>query len=117
VVDSLPRRDIAFTLPEADLEEAQAVLADLESTVAYGEIAVNRAIAKVSIVGSGMVGHPGVAAKMFSILAESGINIQMISTSEIKISCVVDAEQGVKALQAIHAAFHLSQPQEVAVSQ
>jgi aspartate kinase len=66
------------------------------------------AIAKVSVVGSGMINYPGVAAKMFSALATEKINISMIATSEIKISCVVEEEQGVKALQIIHAAFGLS---------
>jgi aspartate kinase len=69
---------------------------------------MNPAIAKVSVVGSGMIDHPGVAAKMFAALATDKINISMIATSEIKISCVVDEDQGVKALQTIHAAFGLS---------
>jgi aspartate kinase len=69
---------------------------------------LDSAIAKVSIVGAGMVKQPGVAAKMFAALAENQINIQMIATSEIKISCVVAQEQGVKALQVIHAAFGLA---------
>ena len=67
-----------------------------------------KAIAKVSIVGAGMVGNPRVAAQFFSALAAEKINIQMITTSEIKISCVVAEDQAVKALQAVHTAFGLS---------
>ena len=69
---------------------------------------IEKAIAKVSAVGIGMVKHPGVAAKMFAALAQQQINIQMIATSEIKISCVVAEAEGVAALQAIHAAFDLA---------
>jgi aspartate kinase len=67
------------------------------------------------VVGSGMMGQPGVAAQMFAALSADRINIQMITTSEIKISCVVDEAQGVKALQAVHAAFGLSGSQKVVV--
>ncbi len=74
----------------------------------WGEVILDQAIAKVSVVGSGMVGQPGVAAKMFTALAQNQINIQMITTSEIKISCVVSEEEGVKALQIIHTAFGLA---------
>jgi aspartate kinase len=73
-----------------------------------GEILVDPDIAKVSIVGAGMLGQPGTAARMFEALAQHQINIQMITTSEIKVSCVVDQEQGVTALQAIHKAFGLA---------
>jgi aspartate kinase len=72
------------------------------------DLILDEAIAKVSAIGSGMVGQPGVAAKMFDALAQANINIQMITTSEIKISCVVGESDGAKALQAIHAAFGLS---------
>ena len=63
---------------------------------------------KVSIVGAGMRSHPGVAAKVFSVLAEEGVNIEMISTSPIKISCVIDRERVERAVRALHAAFELS---------
>jgi aspartate kinase len=72
-------------------------------------------IAKVSIVGAGMVGQPGVAAKMFEALSQEEINIQMITTSEIKISCVVAENQGVTALKAIHAAFELGGTEEFVI--
>ncbi|OUL36078.1 aspartate kinase [Nostoc sp. 106C] len=108
VVDGIPRRDIAFTVSRIDGENAQKMLSQAATELGWGEVVLDSAIAKVSIVGSGMVGHPGVAAKMFEALAQNQINIQMIATSEIKISCVVPQEQGSKALQAIHAAFGLA---------
>ncbi|WP_016873382.1 aspartate kinase [Chlorogloeopsis fritschii] len=108
VVNGVPRRDIAFTVAQNDAQEAQKMLQQVAAEHGWGEVALDRAIAKVSIVGAGMVGQPGVAAKMFAALAQHQINIQMITTSEIKISCVVAQEEGVKALQAIHAAFELA---------
>ncbi|MGH2415313.1 MAG: ACT domain-containing protein, partial [Microcystaceae cyanobacterium] len=76
---------------------------------------LDSAIAKVSIVGAGMVGQPGIAATMFEALSLHQINIQMIATSEIKISCVVAQEEGVKALQVIHTAFGLAGSQSIQV--
>lgn len=108
VVDGITTRDIACTVARPDAEAAQACLAKVVNELGFGQVAVESAIAKVSIVGSGMVNQPGVAAKMFEALAMAHINIQMIATSEIKISCVVPQEDGVKALQVIHAAFGLS---------
>ena len=100
-------RDIAFTVAQMDLDMAKTLLQDLSSTLGCGEIACDSAIAKVSIVGIGMLGQPGVAARMFKALAQQKINIQMIATSEIRVSCVVAQEDGVTALQAIHKAFQL----------
>ncbi len=108
IVNSVPMRDIAFTVTRMDAEAAQKMLQAKAAEYGWGEVALDQAIAKVSIVGSGMVGQPGVAAKMFAALAQHHINIQMITTSEIKISCVVAQEEGVKALQAIHTAFGLA---------
>ncbi|MEH2288102.1 aspartate kinase [Nostoc sp.] len=108
VIDGVPRRDIAFTVSQIDGENAKEMLTQVAAELGWGEVVLDRAIAKVSIVGAGMIGQPGVAAKMFAALAQQEINIQMIATSEIKISCVVAQEQGVKALQAIHAAFELA---------
>ncbi|MCC5666913.1 aspartate kinase [Nostoc sp. CHAB 5784] len=108
VIDGVPRRDIAFTVSRIDGESAKKMLTQVAAELGWGEVVLDSAIAKVSIVGAGMVGQPGVAAKMFRALAEHQINIQMIATSEIKISCVVAQEQGVKALQVIHAAFGLA---------
>ena len=108
VINGIPRRDIAFTVSQLDGENAREMLTQVAAELGWGEVVLDSAIAKVSIVGAGMVGQPGVAAKMFEALAQQQINIQMIATSEIKISCVVAQEQGVKALQAIHAAFGLA---------
>ncbi|MEH1933929.1 MAG: aspartate kinase [Nostoc sp.] len=108
VIEGVPRRDIAFTVSRIDGESAKEMLTQVAAELGWGEVVLDSAIAKVSIVGAGMVGQPGVAAKMFEALAQQQINIQMIATSEIKISCVVAQEQGVKALQAIHTAFGLA---------
>mgnify|MGYP000208602715 CR=1 FL=1 len=105
-IDGLPTRDIACTVAQGDAEDARQVLTAAAAEFGWGEVVVEKAIAKVSIVGSEMVGAPGVAARMFAALAQQQINIQMIATSEIKISCVVPQEQGVIALQTIHAAFN-----------
>ena len=115
VISNVPTRDIAFTVAQADAPAAQRLLLNLAKTVDIGEISVDIAIAKVSIVGAGMVGQPGVAARLFKALAEQSINIQMITTSEIKISCVVGEEEGVKALKAIHQVFGLAGKQTIEV--
>ena len=108
IVDGVPRRDIAFTVARMDAENAQQKLQQVAAEFDWGEVVLDQAIAKVSIVCSGMVGQPGTAAKMFTALAKNHINIQMIATSEIKISCVVGEDEGVKALQVIHSAFDLA---------
>lgn len=107
-VNGILTRDIAFTVPQADGETAYQTLANAAVEFGWGEVVLESGIAKVSVVGSGMVAHPGVAAQMFEALAAHQVNILMIATSEIKISCVVAEEDGVKALQAIHKAFGLS---------
>ncbi|AFZ02345.1 aspartate kinase [Calothrix sp. PCC 6303] len=108
IVGGIPTRDIAFTVARAEAEATHQMLQQVAIETGWGEVILDNAIAKVSIVGAGMVGQPGIAAKMFTALAENQINIQMITTSEIKVSCVVSQEQGVKALQVIHAAFDLA---------
>ena len=107
IIDSVPCRDIVFTVAQEDAFKAKAALTELAATAGFGEIVVDASIAKLSIVGAGMVGKPGVAAKFFAALAEEEINIQMIATSEIKVSCVIAREQGVKALKVVHEAFGL----------
>ncbi len=101
-----PTRDIAFTVAQIDAQAACTALNSLAD--GFDEVIVDEDIAKVSIVGAGMVGQPGVAAKFFTALAQEKINIKMIATSEIKISCVVPKEEGVKALKAVHNAFELA---------
>jgi aspartate kinase len=115
VIDGVPTRDLAFTVSQADAEAARFALKQASPDLGCGEILLDTDIAKVSIVGAGMVGQPGVAARMFEALAQHQINIQMITTSEIKISCVVAQEQGVTALQAIHNAFGLAGSQKIEV--
>jgi aspartate kinase len=115
VINGVMTRDIAFTVAQADADAAKLAIASAQADLRCGEVIVDGAIAKVSIVGSGMVGHPGVAAKMFASLHQQGINIQMIATSEIKVSCVVAEDQGVQALQTVHAAFGLSGTQTFVV--
>lgn len=115
VIKGIPTRDIAFTVARVDAQAAQELLQKATAECGWGEVVLDMEIAKVSIVGAGMVGQPGVAAKMFESLSEEKINIQMITTSEIKISCVVAEEQGVKALKAIHTVFELDGEKEFVV--
>ncbi len=107
LVDGIPMRDIAFTVAQSDAQEAKKALYEVRSEIKFKEIVVEPNIAKVSIVGSGMIGSPGVAAQFFKALAQENINISMITTSEIKISCVVDQSQAIQALKAVHEAFGL----------
>ncbi|MFN5515163.1 MAG: ACT domain-containing protein, partial [Cyanobacteriota bacterium] len=107
IVEGVLRRDIAFMTAQGDADAAKAVLEKLAPILGMGEVWINADIAKVSIVGAGMRGQPGVAARLFFALAQAGINIEMIATSEIKVSCVVPQAQGVEALQIIHRAFNL----------
>lgn len=115
VIDDVPTRDIAFTVAQGDAEMARDAISKSASVIGFHEIIVDNAVAKVSVVGSGMLGQPGVAAKLFTALAKEKINIQMIATSEIKISCVVAQADGVKALQVVHDAFDLAGDKTVKV--
>lgn len=115
LVNGQPTRDIAFTVAQADARTARELMEQAATDLGFGEVVVNEAIAKVSVVGIGMIYAPGVAARMFKALSEQGINLQMIATSEIKISCVVDESEGIKALQAVHSAFGLAGAQAIVV--
>ena len=115
VIKGVPTRDIAFTVARVDAQAAQELLQKATGECGWGEVVLDMEIAKVSVVGAGMVGQPGVAAKMFESLSQESINIQMITTSEIKISCVVAENEGVKALKAIHTAFELGGEEEFVV--
>jgi aspartate kinase len=108
LVNGQATRDIAFTVAQADAATAKAVVAGAATELGLGDVMVDEAIAKVSVVGTGMIYAPGVAARMFKALSEQGINLQMIATSEIKISCVVAEDEGVAALRAVHNAFGLA---------
>ena len=115
VIKGIPTRDIAFTVARVDAQAAQELLQKATAECGWGQVVLDMEIAKVSVVGAGMVGQPGVAAKMFESLSQESINIQMITTSEIKISCVVAENEGVKALKAIHTAFELGGEEEFVV--
>ena len=102
------KNSIAFTVDADDLDSAIKILKeDDKDTVKDGEILIDKDIAKVSIVGAGMVDRPGIAADMFKALAEKDINIKMISTSEIKISCLVDKDKSKEAIKALCKEFNL----------
>ena len=115
IINQQPTRDIAFIIAQSDVHTAQTVLEKLAQQMGSQEVVVNPDIAKVSIVGSGMAGQPGVAAKFFNALAKEGINIEMIATSEIKISCVVPKSEGVRAVKVVHDAFELAGLERVQV--
>ena len=99
--------DLSFTAPLADVPKLQSVMERVVKEVGAEGFTVDDAIAKVSLVGAGMKSHPGVAADMFDVLAAEGINIEMISTSPIRISCVIRRDDGQRAVQVIHARFQL----------
>jgi aspartate kinase len=101
--------EISFTVAREHLREARAALQPLAGE-AFAELVAREQIGKVSIVGAGMRSHPGVAAKVFRVLADEGLNIEMISTSPIKISCVIPRERVESVVRALHAAFELSGP-------
>ncbi len=99
--------DISFTVPKVDVATSVAVARELAADIGAGEVLADDAIAKVSLVGAGMRSHPGVSATMFETLANEGINIEMISTSTIRVTCVVRAELVERAVQSLHRAFEL----------
>ena len=99
--------DFSFTVSKADLDDASRVTEEIRKEIGAKSVQADEKIAKLSVVGVGMRSHVGVAEKMFSALAEKKINIQMISTSEIKISVVIDEERAEEALRAVHKAFEL----------
>jgi aspartate kinase len=101
--------DISFTVPRADLKKAMGLVERIAKEVDARSVAVTEAIAKVSLVGVGMRSHSGVAAKMFEVLSREGINIMMISTSEIKISCVIEEKYVELAMRSLHSAFGLDE--------
>jgi len=109
------RTDISFTLPRDDGQRAMAALTKLKDAVGFDSLIFDDQIGKVSLIGAGMRSHPGVTAKFFSALASAGVNIEMISTSEIRISVVVDESQVDAAVQATHTAFDLDSDQVEAV--
>jgi aspartate kinase len=107
IVEHATEASIGFTTSAADVKDAELVCKELARELDIRQVEVEGRLAKVSIVGVGMKTHTGVAAKMFSALAESQINIQNITTSEIVVSCIVDAKDGEQAVRVLHAAFEL----------
>ena len=104
---NLNTNDIAFTVDENDLTNTLEILENVKKELNASNIFVDDDIAKVSIVGAGMIDHPGIASSMFNALAKADINIKMISTSEIKISCLVNKSDAKKAIQVLHSTFEL----------
>jgi aspartate kinase len=100
--------DLTFTVPVDDFETAMGLVTQVAEKIGGGDVEGDKSIAKVSIVGVGMRSHSGVAARMFDALAEAGINIQMISTSEIKVSCVIEEKYTELAVRVLHEAFELA---------
>ena len=101
------RADISFTVTRSEAGAAEETMREVGREIGGGEVSAAEDVAKVSIVGAGMASSPGVASAMFGALAEEGVNIQMISTSEIKVSCVISAADTAKAVRAVHRAFNL----------
>jgi aspartate kinase len=107
IVEQASEANIGFTISKSDAEEAQVIGEELMKELGIRRVEMAQDLAKVSIVGVGMKTHTGVAARMFSALANAKVNIQNITTSEIVISCVVDEKDGDKAVQVLHSAFGL----------
>jgi aspartate kinase len=99
--------EVSFTIPQEDLADAELALQQVANEMEIRQVDTDRQISKVSIVGAGMRSHPGVAAKVFETLGGEGINIEMISTSPIKISCVIRSDAVPQAVRALHSAFDL----------
>ena len=102
-------KDISFTVDKNDLDDAVATLEANQARLGYKELHAERNIAKLSIVGAGMMSNPGVAAKMFESLYNEGVNINMISTSEIRVTVLINEKDGIRAMNAVHDAFGLSE--------
>ncbi len=101
------RADMSFTVPAEDLREVRRALGEIVGELGIEDVATDEAMGKVSIIGAGMRSHPGVAAKVFRVLGEAEINIEMIATSPIKISCVIALDRIAEAVRALHSAFGL----------
>jgi aspartate kinase len=112
---STGRTDITFTLPRADGQRAIAALRKVQDEVGFEQLLYDDTIGKVSLVGAAMRSHPGVSATFFAALADAGVNVEMISTSEIRISVVTREEDVDAAVRAVHSAFGLDAEQTEAV--
>jgi aspartate kinase len=105
--------DLSFTIPRVDLARAKRLLEPIVRDLGFREITTDTAVAKVSIVGAGIQNAPGYAARMFGALADAGVNIEMISTSEIRITTIIAEDALETALKALHAAFELERPESI----
>ncbi len=106
--------DVTFTVPQAELARAQALLEEKQQALGFNRIITDSKVAKISVVGMGMKSHTGVAATMFKALADRGINVQAISTSEIKVSVLIDEDETELAVRVLHTAYGLDAPDEAA---
>lgn len=109
------RTDISFTLPKTEGKNATEALSRIQKEVGFESLSFDDSIGKLSLIGAGMRSHPGVSATFFAALAEAGINVEMITTSEIRISVVVRSEDLDRAVQVVHTAFELDADQVEAV--
>jgi aspartate kinase len=100
--------DMSFTVPRVELAKAKRVLEPLVRDLGFREMTTDASIAKVSIVGAGLHNAPGYAARMFGTLSDAGVNIEMISTSEVRITCTIAEHHLEAAVRALHAAFELA---------
>jgi len=107
--------DISFTVPQVELAKAKRILDPIARDLAARELTTDSSVAKVSIVGAGIQNAPGYAARMFRALADAGVNIEMISTSEIRITTIIAEDALETALRALHDAFELERPEAVDV--
>jgi aspartate kinase len=103
--------DLSFSIPAVELGRAKRILEPVVRDLGFRELTTDAAVAKVSIVGAGIHNAPGYAARMFRTLADAGVNIEMITTSEIRITCVIAEADVETAIQALHAAFDLERPE------
>jgi len=113
IIQSVPRReraDISFTVAKNDMAAAVEAARGVAGSIGADEILADDRVAMVSIVGAGMISNPGVAARMFGALAAQRINIELIATSEIKVSCVIRADDVTTAVRALHTEFELDRP-------
>jgi aspartate kinase len=106
-VSHIRQTDISFTVSKADVQKTMRITKKVAKSIQSGEVLDDQDIARVSVVGVGMKSHPGVAAKMFDVLAKNKINIEMISTSDISISCIIKKKFAEVAVRALHAKFGL----------
>jgi aspartate kinase len=102
--------DLSFTIPRVELARAKRILEPIVRELGFREMTTDSSVAKISIVGAGIQNAPGYAARMFGTLADEGVNIEMISTSEIRITCMIAEDSLERAVRALHAAFELERP-------